>query len=69
MLLSMSSFEREWSFCAQKYDDDTRERKREIFSQRDSSSAKQKAENTRDTRDECRWYFNGQTVCTLKNKS
>ena len=66
----MSSFEREWSFCAQKYDDDFEEAEgREIFSERDSFRAKQKAENTRDTRDECRWYFNGQTVCTLKNKS
>ena len=57
MLLSMSSFEREWSFCAQKYDDDSRKQKaeksfREIFSERDSFRAKQKAENTRDTRDE-----------------
>ena len=68
MLLSMSSFEREWSFCAQKYDHDSRKQKAEKSSQRDSFRAKQKAENTRDTRDECRWYFNGQTVCTLKNK-
>ena len=60
------------SFCAQKYDDDARKQKaeksfREIFSERDSFRAKQKAENTRDTRDERMWYFNGQTVCTLKN--
>jgi len=29
VLLSMSSFEREWSFCAQKYDDDSRKQKAE----------------------------------------